>query len=42
MQLEKCLPSITRDDEDVDKNHADNIDDYGVNDDEGDGDVMWI
>ena len=42
VQLEKCLPSITRDDEDVDKNHVDDIDDDGVNDDEGDGDVMWI
>ena len=42
VQLEKCLPSITRDDEDGDKNHFDDIDDDGVNDDEGDGDVMWI
>ena len=42
VQLEKCLPSITRDDEDVDKNHVDNIVDDGDNDDEGDGDVMWI
>ena len=42
MQLEKRLPSITRDDEDVDKNHVDDIDDDGDHDDEGDGDVMWI
>ena len=40
MQLENCLPSITRDDEDV--GHVDDIDDDGDNDDEGDGDVMWI
>ena len=42
MQLEKCLPSITRRDEDVDQNHVDDIDDDGDNDDEGDVDVMWI